>query len=602
MKEIFTSLTVAVLLIAVLGSSKAESALPACVGVLNVLGALVESNDTVYTCVGIPLTFDDASLLDGLLSSRDWVFGDGDEELGALLSAQTIHAYSQEGTYTATLTVASLLCAEITVPKTVIVLGNPQFNVVMDYIDCFGNCNAELIMNLVSDNASLYDVVWDAVGVSGNTVTDLCPGDYEAAVTDGIGCTTLSSGPINIPEPELLVASIDIGDTLQLCPDNGVTDITLSLTGGTGLVNADWGISPAINQIDSSLIQFTPSVNSLDQMYHVQVQDENGCITQDSIFIGAILSVLSGQATLGLTLCNECEVFKYRHNSTVGLWELMDTATTNSDGDYDFGAISNLTPFSLQIRPNQIQHPYAPSQFYPEGHKWNDATVFTNNCGVALTKNFTLTEPLDFSGNGTNVLKGTVWYSSTGKTQTEDPIPLIDVVVEKTPPGQGRGLVTTDEDGIYEFGFVPNSDTIYTLFVSMPGIPNSTTTYEILANTGNEVYCELDFCLNEDSTEINICNGDGNPCLVTTVNSNSEESFMLYPNPTNGGFTIETGKFAETNAELRIVDTAGRVMFEKRYAETPYTINMVNVAEGYYLVQLMNEKDSDASPISVMRY
>jgi hypothetical protein len=195
-----------------------------------------------------------------------------------------------------------------------------------------------------------------------------------------------------------------------------------------------------------------------------------------------------------------------------------------------------------------------------------------------------------------------VWYSSTGKTQTEDPIPLIDVVVEKTPPGQGRGLVTTDEDGIYEFGFVPNSDTIYTLFVSMPGIPNSTTTYEILANTGNEVYCELDFCLNEDSTEINICNGDGNPCLVTTVNSNSEESFMLYPNPTNGRFTIETGKFAETNAELRIIDTAGRVVFQKRYAETPYTINMVNVAEGYYLVQLMNEKDSDASPISVMRY
>lgn len=569
------------------------------------MNPLLTQDDTVYTCVGSSITFEDASLLEGMLSDRDWNFGDGNVQLNQLLSTQINHTYIEEGVFTVSLDIDDGAggCTPITVTQIVVVLGQPMFNVSVQGFDCFGNCNGELTLNLISDNASLYTVVWDAVGTPGNTITDLCPDDYEAAVTDDLlGCPTLSSGPINIPEPELLVASIDIGDTLQLCPDNGVTNITLSLTGGTGSVNADWGISPAINQIDSSLIKFTPSVNSLDQMYHVQVQDENGCITQDSIFISAILSVLSGQAILGSTPCNECEVFKYRHNSTVGLWELMGTATTNSDGDYGFGEISNLTPFTLQIRPNQIQHPYAPSQFYPEGHKWNDATVFTNDCGVTLTKNFALTEPLNFSGNGTNVLKGTVWYSSTGKTQTEDPIPLIDVVVEKTPPGQGRGLVTTDEDGVYEFGFVPNSDTIYTLFVSMPGIPNSTTTYEILANTGNEVYCELDFCLNEDSTEINICNGDGNPCLVTAVNSNSEESFMLYPNPTNGRFTIETGKFAETNAELRIVDTAGRVVFQKRYAETPYTINMVNMAEGYYLVQLMNEKDSDASPISVMRY
>jgi hypothetical protein len=67
-------------------------------------------------------------------------------------------------------------------------------------------------------------------------------------------------------------------------------------------------------------------------------------------------------------------------------------------------------------------------------------------------------------------------------------------------------------------------------------------------------------------------------------------------------FVIETGKFAESASEIRIIDPAGRMVFRKSYGETPFTINMVNVAEGYYLVQILNDKATDSSPISVMRY
>lgn len=41
----------------------------------------------------------------------------------------------------------------------------------------------------------------------------------------------------------------------------------------------------------------------------------------------------------------------------------------------------------------------------------------------------------------------TILLLSSSVVAGEDPIPLIDVVVEKTPPGQGRGMMQTDQNG-----------------------------------------------------------------------------------------------------------------------------------------------------------
>lgn len=576
---------------------------PACEGILNVLNPGMTQNDTVFVCVGTPTTFEDASILEDLLTDRDWDFGDGNVLLGALLSSQATHTYENEGVYTVQLTVDDGLlgCPAITVSQVIVVLGDPVFNVSTQPVSCFGDCNGEIQLSLVSDNASYYQVIWDVVGTPGNTISNLCAGEYSAAVTDGLGCTNLSSGTVTIPEPDLLVADVALGDSLQLCPDDGVTNLVLNLAGGTGTLVADWGTSPAVTQINAGLAEFTPSENSLNQTYHVVVQDQNGCVTQDSIFIGAVLSVLQGQVTVGSNVCNDCEVVKYKYNATPGLWEPLASTVTNSSGQYSFGAISNLLPFTIFANPNQQNHPKAPLGFYPQGHQWATANVLSNVCGLDLTKNITLEEPLVF--DGTNALLGTVWYSSSGKMQAEDPIPLIDVVVEKTPPGQGQARVETNASGEYEFTLVPNSDTLYTLYVSMPGVP-VTSTYEILANTGDEVYCELDFCLNEDSTEIYICNGNESPCETNTVtgsaDTDSESGFRLYPNPNNGMFTIETGHFATSSSEVRIVDAMGRIVFQKHYEHTPYTMNIVNLAEGFYTVRIINEQATDITNASVI--
>lgn len=601
MQRIFFILTI---LVGLQLTAKAQILPPACEGVLNVLDPLMTLNDTVYTCVGTSITFEDASMLEGTVSDRDWDFGDGNVQLDALLSAEASHSYAEEGVFTVNLTVDDGICPIITTEQTVVVLGNPEYSIDMDSIDCHGNCNGELTLNLISDNESLYSVVWDVLGTPSATISGLCAGNYSVLITDGLGCTDLPSSLVNVPDPLQLVSSIGVGDTINLCPNDGITDIALNLAGGTGGYLVDWGVSTAINQVSESLVQFNPTINSLDQTYYVLVEDENGCLAEDSVHIRSTPGILQGTVSVGgANPCIDCEVYQYRYTQAASAWERVNLDTTDVNGDYDFGLISNLLPFTIMTNPNTANHPKVAAGFYSDStytHTWAVADVLDNVCGMNLTKDISLIEPMNF--NGTNTLGGSVWYSYTGKMQAEDPIPLIDVVVEKTPPGQASGRQITGNDGTYEFDFVPNSDTTYTLYVSIPGVP-VVNTYEILANVGNEIYCDLDFCLNEDSTEIDICNGNESPCLVTTdpvVGVNG--SFALYPNPNNGMFVIETGKFADTDSEIRIVDPTGRVVFRKRYAKTPYTINMVNVAEGYYMVQIMNQKDADASPISVMRY
>ncbi|MCF8459943.1 MAG: T9SS type A sorting domain-containing protein [Flavobacteriales bacterium] len=602
-KSIFT-----IILILIVGLNRlvAQSFPAGCDAFLDVTTLWNEMNDTAITCVGTLVTLEDISALDGTQSTRDWVYGDGTDSLGALLSTQTSHFYNGEGIYTATLTVGSDVCPDITVSKTIRVIGNPEYTVVIDTIDCFGNCNGSLTIDILSMNSSWYTVEWDGglagmvaggVAITGNTISELCAGNHAAVITDGFGCTTLPTIDINLPEPDQLLININQGYDLGLCPAMGVTDVSLFITGGEGVYQISWEASDFI-AMNNGLTQFTPTSESLDMTYSIVVEDGNGCQASDSILISSLPSTLSGSVAVGSNPCMNCEVIQYQYSSAIESWYPVSTTTTDNFGNYDFGVIANFLPFTILANPDAASYPMAVPTFYPEGHLWNTATVFSDVCGQALTTNIDIPEPMNF--NGSNIFDGTVYYSQSWKTETdEDPIPLIDVVVEKTPPGHAQGRQTTNNNGGYTFVLVPSSDTTYTIFVSIPGIPVNST-YEIMADQGNQTFYNLDFCLAPDSSAINTCSLD-----ITVIDNeieSSEKTFTMYPNPNNGRFAIETGKFSSTESELRIVDTIGRIVFRKRYAETPSTINMVNMAEGYYLVQLINDYEFDSSPINVMRF
>lgn len=461
-------------------------------------------------------------------------------------------------------------------------------------VDCFGNQNggAEVV---AAGGVSPYTFDIGLGSQADGIFSGLDAGPYSVGITDDHGCNVMV--PVTIIEPDQLVVSFNAGAEMNLCPSNGDTQLEASISGGVTPYNSTWTSSPDLNVTGVNTATLSPNAGSLDMDYVISVTDQNGCEASDTVAVNSTNSTLQGTISMGNFPCIDCEVFMYHYDAVnPGVWNAIDSVTTDAVGNYDFGQVNNFEPFVLMADPNDQFYPMSVETFYPAAYDWNDATVF-NMCGNDYTKNIAVIEPMVF--NGTNILSGTVWYSPNGKTQTEeDPIPLIDVVVEKTPPGQAQGRVTTDTLGQFEFAYVPSSDTTYTLFVNIPGLP-VTNTYEILANSDGEHFSHLDFCVNMDWTEINTCEVDQE--LATDPIESDETGLLLYPNPSNGMFTIETGKFAETDSEIRIVDPSGREVFRKRYEETPYTINMVNVAEGYYLVQIMNASAADALGLTVMR-
>lgn len=560
-------------------------------------GAMLESNDTIYTCVNIPLQFDDISLLEGALTQRKWDFGDGSPIIIELLSSVTSHTYNTEGTYTLTLTVSSILCTEMTTTKTIVVLGQPEFGLAMQDVDCFSNCNGMGAVIILGDNANYYNVEWsDPLMQQNDTAFNLCAGTYNGVITDDFGCTDLLAGPVDIFEPQEFLVNIDNGDTIYLCPSNGDQAVTLSMAGGNGNNQTWWNTSVGMTLQTVEVSMFSPSIQTLDQMYYLTAQDGNGCQATDSVYIMSAPSSLEGNVSIAGSPCEGCEVYRYHYDASPGLWHVIEADVTDNLGHYNFGSIDNYEDFIIMADPDDISYPMTMQTFYPQEYLWDSAFVF-NVCGAQLQKNIEVIPPMNF--NGTNTLSGTVFYDPSGKTQTEeDPIPLIDVVVEKTPPGAAMGQTNTDINGEFTFEYVPSSDTMYTLYINLPGVPQ-TSTYEIIASASGQLFDNLDFCLNIDSTEVYTC-FENNEIVGQTPDETGKSGFVVYPNPAKSRFVIETGVFADAAADLRIVDLTGRVIFNKRYAETPYVVNMVNIAQGHYLVQLYNDEKLESVRITVV--
>jgi NADH:ubiquinone oxidoreductase subunit B-like Fe-S oxidoreductase len=66
---------------------------------------------------------------------------------------------------------------------------------------------------------------------------------------------------------------------------------------------------------------------------------------------------------------------------------------------------------------------------------------------MVLNKDIAIIEPITLDGSCT--ITGGVYGNIPGKVQESDPIPGVDVVVEKVPPGNALTSDTTDSAGQY---------------------------------------------------------------------------------------------------------------------------------------------------------
>ncbi len=160
----------------------------------------------------------------------------------------------------------------------------PFISVMAEDIQCFGECNGQLVGSVDGGTGGLHtvctvisssEVLFDEVLNPGSDVSfvDLCPGNYSIEIVDSNSCSVLSA--LTIDEPDALEIIVD-----QLFEDSGLGDgsISISIIGGVGEYSLEWSGPNAFSSQNEDI------ENLVAGDYFLVVTDENDC-TRSEVFM-----------------------------------------------------------------------------------------------------------------------------------------------------------------------------------------------------------------------------------------------------------------------------------------------------------------------------
>ncbi len=111
----------------------------------------------------------------------------------------------------------------------------------------------------------------------------------------------------------------------------------------------------------------------------------------------------------------------------------------------------------------------------------------------------------------------------------------------------------------------------------------------------------------------NVCYGEGavsnpSPWVYWTTLARTGETastVTMYPNPSNGAFTLQIGGYENNNFELFVYDAIGKVVYQKSIDITnnnfTENVSLDNVSAGMYQVKLINSEHQLSYPVMIQK-
>jgi hypothetical protein len=77
---------------------------------------------------------------------------------------------------------------------------------------------------------------------------------------------------------------------------------------------------------------------------------------------------------------------------------------------------------------------------------------------------------------------------------------------------------------------------------------------------------------------------------INTVLKAEEKNILVYPNPGNDLFSIETG--SDEPSYLNIMNISGQVVYQETLTQSKSSIDLSELPKGVYMIKISNEKSS----------
>jgi hypothetical protein len=149
---------------------------------------------------------------------------------------------------------------------------------------------------------------------------------------------------------------------------------------------------------------------------------------------------------------------------------------------------------------------------------------------------FTPTQADSYTVSGTNILTGCTSTNISVQSVGLNPLPNLSVAASNTIICAGEtSILTVGSTASYTWS---TGETTSTITVS----PTVTTTYSATVKNSNS-------CYNTQSIIVDV-----NDCTGIKAQASQNVSLLIYPNPTNGSFTIK----GETQVTLQIINELGQ--------------------------------------------
>lgn len=269
------------------------------------------------------------------------------------------------------------------------------------------------------------------------------------------------------------------------------------------------------------------------------------------------------------------EMYLYRENSNFTKNDILSTTIINNDGSYQFDSIP-YGEYRIAARPNLGMYPNVFTTYYGDTTDWiNCSTVVTtgDTAGIDINVLYGNTQTGQSSLNGNLSLN--TWLKNN------DPVPGIDIIVEKDP--EEEPIVETNTDLFGNFSIPALDDGNYKIWVDMPGLTMAGT-YNFTVSNGT-VVSNLDFEVGADQIF-------ASDMTVVTIDEQQGKNngIKVYPNPFDESTIVNIESNGETTLSIEVYDITGKLIStvitnQNVTGNNSYTIDEITES-GIYLVKV----------------